>query len=56
MKKCWFCKGSNTIRWGVRNGKQRYRCKDCGALTTWNNKSVSFSILIIQIFQKPQML
>lgn len=38
-----MCKSSNTIRWGIRNGRQRYRCKDCGALTTWNNKTVSLN-------------
>jgi len=26
-----FCSSEDAIRWGVRDGKQRYRCKPCGA-------------------------
>jgi transposase-like protein len=28
--KCKFCSSENTIKKGVRYGKQSYRCKDCG--------------------------
>ncbi|MGI6340241.1 MAG: transposase-like zinc-binding domain-containing protein [Bacteroidales bacterium] len=26
------------IRWGYQNGKQRYRCKECGQLYFWRNE------------------
>jgi AraC-like DNA-binding protein len=35
------CSGTRLIKWGKRNGKQRYRCQDCGALSTGQNKGVS---------------
>lgn len=31
------------IKWGVRKGKQRFKCKDCDAFNTWTNKGVSNS-------------
>ncbi len=31
------------IRWGKRNGHQRYKCKSCGLLFQWDNKAVSVS-------------
>lgn len=42
-KKCWVCGGSNLIKWGFQNGKQRFKCKACNAYTTWANKGVSLS-------------
>lgn len=31
------------IKWGFQNGKQRFKCKDCNANTTWINRGVSLS-------------
>lgn len=36
-----MCSGTRLIKWGKRNGKQRYRCQDCEALSTGQNKGVS---------------
>ena len=36
MKHCPHCHCSTAIRYGVRNKRQRYRCKDCGSV--WTNK------------------
>jgi Transposase and inactivated derivatives len=41
--RCWVCGSLAVIKWGVRQGKQRFRCKDCGALNTRKNKGVSLS-------------
>ena len=41
--RCWVCGSLDVIKWGVRNGKQRFRCKDCGALNTRKNQGVSCS-------------
>jgi len=45
MKKyrCWVCGSLHVIKWGKRNGKQRFLCKDCGALNTRTNQGVSHS-------------
>ncbi|WP_424959246.1 MULTISPECIES: IS256 family transposase, variant Zn-binding type [Flavobacterium] len=42
-KRCPTCKSLNTIKWGIRENKQRFKCNDCGQLFTSNNKSVSDS-------------
>ena len=42
-KRCWVCHSLNVIKWGIRKGKQRFKCKDCGALNTRTNKSVSYN-------------
>ena len=39
--RCWVCGSLHVIKWGVRDGKQRFRCKDCGALNTLTNQGVS---------------
>ncbi len=37
------CGSSSVIKWGVRSGKQRFKCKNCAAFNTWTNKGVSQS-------------
>jgi hypothetical protein len=39
--RCWACGSLATIRWGKRLGKQRYKCINCGILSTRFNTSVS---------------
>ena len=39
--RCWSCQSLDVIKWGTRNGKQRFKCKDCGALSTRKNQEVS---------------
>lgn len=39
--RCWVCGSLHVIKWGIRDGKQRFRCKDCGALNTRTNQGVS---------------
>jgi len=41
--RCWVCGSLHVIKWGKRNGKQRFLCKDCGALNTRTNQGVSRS-------------
>ena len=36
-KRCWACSGLAIIKWGVRDNKQRFKCKNCGVLFTRNN-------------------
>ena len=40
-KRCPTCKSLQTIKWGIQQNKQRFKCKECGQLFTANNKSVS---------------
>ncbi|WP_447641150.1 MULTISPECIES: IS1/IS1595 family N-terminal zinc-binding domain-containing protein [Chitinophagaceae] len=35
-KRCWSCGFLDAIRWGKQQGKQRYKCKNCGILFTDN--------------------
>ena len=42
-KSCWGCKNSDVIRWGKQKGKQRFKCKTCGLLFTWDNPGVKKS-------------
>jgi len=39
--RCWACQSLNVIKWGSREGKQRFKCKDCGVLFTRRNRGVS---------------
>ena len=41
--RCWVCGSLDVIKWGIRNGKQRFKCKECGALNTRKNNGVSQS-------------
>ena len=41
--RCWVCNSLDVIKWGHQNGKQRFRCKKCGALNTRKNPGVSRS-------------
>lgn len=41
--RCWVCGSLNVIKWGTRNGHQRFKCKDCEALNTRKNPGVSRS-------------
>ena len=41
--RCWVCDSLDVIKWGIRNGKQRFKCKACGALNTRTNQGVSQS-------------
>lgn len=41
--RCWSCQSLHVIKWGVRDGKQRFKCKACGALNTRTNSGVSQS-------------
>ncbi|MDR0829863.1 MAG: hypothetical protein LBN95_07110 [Prevotellaceae bacterium] len=38
--RCWDCGSLNTIKWGERLGKQRFKCKNCGLLLTRSNSGV----------------
>ena len=29
-KKCFYCGSDNVVHNGLRGGKQRYKCNDCG--------------------------
>lgn len=42
LSRCWGCNSLLVIRWGTKNGKQRFKCKDCGLLFTRNNPLVSY--------------
>jgi NAD-dependent SIR2 family protein deacetylase len=35
-KRCWGCKSLDVIKWGKRENKQRFKCKNCGLLFTRN--------------------
>lgn len=35
--RCWGCQSLDVIRWGTQQGKQRFKCKNCGLLFTRNN-------------------
>ena len=37
-KRCWACGSLAVIKWGIRQNKQRFKCKDCGVLFTWNDR------------------
>ena len=41
--RCWVCSSLDVIKWGIREGKQRLKCKECGALNTRKNNGVSQS-------------
>ena len=50
----WLVKILQTIKWGIQQNKQRFKCKDCGQLFTSSiisvsdsNKEVWFKNLII---------
>ena len=40
-KSCWGCGSKSVIRWGKRNGHQRFKCKHCGILFQWDNYGVT---------------
>jgi len=40
-KRCWACGSLDVIRWGIRNNKKRFKCKNCGILFTSKNPQVS---------------
>lgn len=42
-KRCWACGSLDVIKWGKRDNKQRYKCRNCGVLYTGGNKAVSQS-------------
>jgi hypothetical protein len=35
-KRCWGCKSLDVIRWGRQQNKQRFKCKTCGLLFSFN--------------------
>jgi hypothetical protein len=37
-KRCWSCGFLEVIGWGLRDGKQRFKCKNCGIFFTNNRK------------------
>ena len=39
--RCWGCKSLYVIQWGKQQGKQRYKCKNCGILSTGNSPTQS---------------
>jgi len=41
--RCWVCGSLDVIKWGIRSGKQRFKCKECGASNTRKNTGVSRS-------------
>ncbi|WP_264566331.1 hypothetical protein [Flavobacterium sp. N3904] len=42
-KSCLTCKSLQTIKWGIKKNKQRFKCKNCDELFISSNKSVSDS-------------
>jgi transposase-like protein len=36
-KRCWACGSLEVIRWGLRDNKQRFKCKNCEILFTRND-------------------
>ena len=40
-QRCPNCKSLDVIRWGNRNGRQRYQCSNCGILFTSRRPDVS---------------
>ncbi len=36
-KSCYNCGSFSIIKWGFRNNKQRFKCKECGLLFFWRN-------------------
>jgi hypothetical protein len=40
-KRCWSCGSLDVIKWGTQQGKQRYKCKNCGIFFTRSNQWVS---------------
>lgn len=36
-----MCQSSNVIKWGIRNGRQRYKCQNCHKLFIWKNEGKS---------------
>jgi len=40
-KRCWSCNSLEVIKWGKQQGKQRFKCKNCGILFTFTNQGVS---------------
>lgn len=40
-KRCWSCKSLSVIKWGKQQGKQRFKCKNCGIFFTFTNQGVS---------------
>lgn len=39
--RCWGCSSLDVIGWGKQNGKQRFKCKNCGLLFTRHNPELS---------------
>jgi hypothetical protein len=39
--RCWACSSLEVIKWGIRDGKQRFRCQNCGIYSTRRNHGVS---------------
>lgn len=46
-KRCPFCGCLNTIKWGCRNGHQRYKCTLCKAMFTAKNSGICKSNLCL---------
>lgn len=42
-KRCWSCQSLDVIKWGKQDGKQRFKCKNCGILYTYNNPLTSYN-------------
>jgi hypothetical protein len=38
-----LCLSNNIIKWGIRSGRQRYKCKRCNEFFVWKNKGKSLS-------------
>ncbi len=39
---CYHCGGNDVIRFGSQNGRQRYKCKDCGKTSRENKGSNAY--------------
>ena len=39
---CYHCGGNDVIRFGHQNGRQRYKCKDCGKSSRENKGSNAY--------------
>jgi transposase-like protein len=42
-KHCPLCLSRDIIKWGIRNNKQRYKCKRCHQFFVWRNKGKSLN-------------
>lgn len=47
IKSCPTCDSFFVIRWGVRDGKQRYKCRACSQLFIWRNEGKRYAQMFV---------